>query len=387
MATFREDALLAVVDRIYESVERPDLWPDTIRAASELIGGRRDLWGIDPGAEHTSAYLLGTGCWPKVVLSRNDLTALDQYAEDFGGLIVQFLKLVFLSLLRPQADVSRNGVDPPREAIGLTMVRRFPQAFEAVEATSPAPPATAAWRTLMAALWENGCIFSQDNLQCMRLLAPHLARAVRLQMRLNAADLRSDMVTGAFDCLTLGVACVDRSGRPLWLNRRAQEIVRSSDVLQLASSAKLAGRRPSDTSSLRELITGAVSGGQPGLLAINRGAEARPLLLIALPLHPIGSRDPSTQPAWGVVFLIDPDRTDAPSVKSLRRAFDLTYREAQMAIAIARGTGLQAAADAMGVALTTARSQLQQVFAKTGTRQQAELAALVHRSLTLVRHD
>jgi hypothetical protein len=41
----------------------------------------------------------------------------------------------------------------------------------------------------------------------------------------------------------------------------------------------------------------------------------------------------------------------------------------------------------MGVALTTARSQLQQVFAKTGTRQQAELAALVNRTLTVLRHD
>jgi DNA-binding CsgD family transcriptional regulator len=90
---------------------------------------------------------------------------------------------------------------------------------------------------------------------------------------------------------------------------------------------------------------------------------------------------------WGVVFIIDPDRVDRPTVDSLRRAFDLTYREAHVAIAVAQGNGLQAAADAMGVALTTARSQLQQVFAKTGTRQQAELAALVNRTLTVLRHD
>jgi DNA-binding CsgD family transcriptional regulator len=38
----------------------------------------------------------------------------------------------------------------------------------------------------------------------------------------------------------------------------------------------------------------------------------------------------------------------------------------------------------MGIAVTTARSQLQQAFAKTGTKHQAELAALV-RTLTQVR--
>jgi DNA-binding CsgD family transcriptional regulator len=54
-----------------------------------------------------------------------------------------------------------------------------------------------------------------------------------------------------------------------------------------------------------------------------------------------------------------------------------------MAIAIARGQGLKAAAVNMGIAVTTARSQLQQAFAKTGTKHQAELATLV-RTLTQV---
>ncbi|HLH86988.1 MAG TPA: LuxR C-terminal-related transcriptional regulator [Xanthobacteraceae bacterium] len=71
----------------------------------------------------------------------------------------------------------------------------------------------------------------------------------------------------------------------------------------------------------------------------------------------------------------------------MQRAFDLTYREAQAALAVANGHGLKAAAQTMGVALTTVRSQLQQAFAKTGTKHQAELAALVHKTLTHVRYD
>ena len=130
-----------------------------------------------------------------------------------------------------------------------------------------------------------------------------------------------------------------------------------------------------------------MSAGTQGLLALGRGDELRPLLLIAIPLNPIGSLDDSNQLACGVVFISDPERTDDPTVEFLRRAFNLTYREAQMAIAIAHGHGLQAAAETMGVALTTARSQLQQAFSKTGTSHQAELAALVHRTLTHLRSD
>ncbi len=220
----------------------------------------------------------------------------------------------------------------------------------------------------------------------MRLLAPHLDRAMRLQMRLNLADLQAGMVSGALDCLAHGVVLVARSGQALWLNKRAQEMISGSNALRLSATG-LAGHRSSDTRSLGDLIKGAVSRGTQGVLALSRGDDLRPLLLIAIPLKPIGSPDASDRLARGVVFITDPDRTDNPIVEPLRRAFDLTYREAQVAIAIAHGHGLQAAADTMGVALTTARSQLQQAFAKTGTKHQAELTALVHRTLTHLRYD
>jgi DNA-binding CsgD family transcriptional regulator len=383
MMVVTEEGLLAVVDRIYESIERPESWPETIYAIGELIGGGRDFWGAEqsPWDLQVSPHAREAGCHGTFFLSRADLRVLDQYAQEFGELIIRFLKIVFLSILRSQKDVGA------REAIGLKMTRRYLQTFEPSEGNSAS--SRPAGRNLIAALWEDGRMFSENDLRSMRLLSPHLDRALRLQMRLNAADLRAHLISGALDCLTLGVVLVDRSGGPLWHNRRAQEIVNRPNTLRLSASG-LCGRALSDTRSLRELIKGVVSAGSRGVLAMSRGLDLRPLLLTALPLMPVGSPDAlsaGNQCACGVVFISDPDRTDTPTVESLRRAFDLTYREAQMAIAVARGHGLKAAADEMGVALTTARSQLQQAFAKTGTSHQAELAALVHRTLTPLRHD
>jgi DNA-binding CsgD family transcriptional regulator len=386
MAAVGEEALLAIVDRIYDSVERPELWPQTIYAIGELIGGRRHFWGPDQdtGGRHLSPtrhpHDLEIGCYGTFLLSRMDLEVLDQYAQEFGELIIRFIKIVFLSSLRSQNDVGA------REAIGLKIAQRYLEAFEPLQGTSAPSPSKSAGRKLIAALWEDGRVFNGDNLRSMRLLAPHLDRAVRLQMRLNSAELQADMVSGTLDCLAYGVVLVARSGLPLWLNRRAQEMINGSSALRLSSTG-LVGHCSSDTRSLRELINGTVSDGTQGLLAIGRGDDLRPLLLIAIPLKPIGSPDASDQLACGVIFITDPDRTDNPTVEPLRRAFGLTYREAQMAIAISHGHGLQVAADTMGVALTTARSQLQQAFEKTGTKHQAELAALVHRTLTHLRYD
>jgi len=381
MATISEDSLLPVVDRIYESVERPDLWPETIRAIGELVGGRRDFSSLDPVTRDPGVYSLGNACHPAFFLSKIDLKEIDHHALEFGELITRFVKLVFLGTLWPSHGAS------VLEAAGLGMARRFPQAFEPWEGTSAVSAPRPAWRDLLAALWQDGRVFSRDNLRCMRLLAPHLDRALRLQMRLSAPNLGMTMVSGAFDCLTLGVVFTNIAGRALWLNRRAREITNGSDVLRLAATAELVGRPPSDNRSLQDLITGAMSSGSRSLLTLNRGVDLRPLLLVVVPLKPTGALDPSLEAVAGAVFLVDPDRTDDPTIASLRQAFALTYREAQMTIAVSHGNGLKAAAATMGVAPSTARSQLQQVFAKTGTKQQAELSALVHRTLTHLRLD
>lgn len=268
----------------------------------------------------------------------------------------------------------------------LSMARRFMNGLELTEGGRPELPASySAPSKIIAALWEDGHIFAPETLRGMRLLMPHLDRAVRLQMRMTSAGLRADLVSGALDALTLGVVLVDAAGLPLWLNRRAHEIIDHSNTLRLGAAGLVAASR-AENQSLRQLINDAISAGSQGLLAISRGVEFRPLLLIAIPLKSDQHEALADSPCCAI-FISDPDRTDNPSVEALRHAFGLTYREAQTAIAVANGHGLKVAAKSMGVALTTARSQLQQAFEKTGTRQQAELAALIHRTLAQLRYD
>jgi DNA-binding CsgD family transcriptional regulator len=66
-----------------------------------------------------------------------------------------------------------------------------------------------------------------------------------------------------------------------------------------------------------------------------------------------------------------------PQVARLRVEFGLTKAEARLALRLAEGASLASAAQAFNVKLTTIRSQLQQVFAKTGTCRQTELVAMI----------
>jgi hypothetical protein len=116
--------VLAIVDRIYEAVERPERWPETIRDLGNIIGGRRDFWDSNPSTLVLNRASLA-GCYGSVLLSRSDLRELDQCVEEYGELIVRFLKIVFLSTLSSQKDIAA------REAIGLLMTRRYLQTFRA----------------------------------------------------------------------------------------------------------------------------------------------------------------------------------------------------------------------------------------------------------------
>jgi len=66
-----------------------------------------------------------------------------------------------------------------------------------------------------------------------------------------------------------------------------------------------------------------------------------------------------------------------PAAARLRAEFKLTKAEARLALCLARGWSLATAAEAFDVKLTTIRSQLQQVFSKTGTSRQAEFVAML----------
>jgi DNA-binding CsgD family transcriptional regulator len=72
-----------------------------------------------------------------------------------------------------------------------------------------------------------------------------------------------------------------------------------------------------------------------------------------------------------------PDVAGLPEVARLRAEFGLTKAEARLALRLAEGSSLASAAQAFNVKLTTIRSQLQQVFAKTGTCRQTELVATI----------
>jgi hypothetical protein len=146
------EPVLIVVGRIYDAVENPERWPETFAAVGALIGGRPDFWNAaqDNQPLEANPHALEAGCHGTFFLSRSDLQAVDEYAQEFGQLITRFLKIVFLSILWSPKDFRA------REAIGLRMTRRYLQAFDSLLENSPSNSARVVARKFITALWEDG---------------------------------------------------------------------------------------------------------------------------------------------------------------------------------------------------------------------------------------
>src|SRR5262245_5458779 len=90
-------------------------------------------------------------------------------------------------------------------------------------------------------------------------------------------------------------------------------------------------------------------------------------------------RDSDTPDHGAAIGLADLNDIPVPSENVLQRVFDLTNAEVRLAQGVARGDSLEEVAARLGIKISTARTQLASIFAKTQTRRQAKLVALLGR--------
>ena len=108
-----------------------------------------------------------------------------------------------------------------------------------------------------------------------------------------------------------------------------------------------------------------------------QGVKSRPPMV----LHMLPLRRSAHEIFSGADILVAATALSAsslvPSPTLLAGLFDLTPAEARLATALSQGHVLKAAAIGSNITEKTARTYLERIFAKTGTRQQSQLVALL----------
>lgn len=222
------------------------------------------------------------------------------------------------------------------------------------------------------------------DLRYLNRLLPHMQRSIRLHLQFGALKTRLHGMEAAADQLICGVLLVDRKARILHANRVAEEMMRVADGVK-AHRETLMAAIASETQILHHLIE-QVTARRRSLddmengLALHRLPPRRPLWVTILPVpeQPGMTFTGLSEPrAEALVTIHDPEKTPEPSEDTLRQLYGLTPAEARLAQAICKGQGLDEYAARTGISLETARWRLKQIFAKTDTHRQVQLARLL----------
>jgi DNA-binding CsgD family transcriptional regulator len=172
------------------------------------------------------------------------------------------------------------------------------------------------------------------------------------------------------DRMNCGGVVLGASGDVLQANRSAKRILK--ELGSHGGTEDLS--REQVRSAIRRLMTNChrfkLAGDTWGNIARN---DKRQLLVHAVQLEEEAGGPDS------VVVLVDLDSSPMVNQDTLQNVFDLTAAEAKLATEIVTGKPLAEIADARGISIATARTQLASIFAKTRTRRQAELVALLTR--------
>jgi DNA-binding CsgD family transcriptional regulator len=201
-----------------------------------------------------------------------------------------------------------------------------------------------------------------------------------------AASGSFGFLRAVIDRLWVAILVVDASGRILVCNAAAEQILRQRDGLMRIGDL-LTTNRPAETRTLaREIATvavpdgeGAAPGAGHGVARATRPSGLPPYVLL---VAPFATADGGSGPA-ALVVVSDLDVPVPDYGRHLSLAFELTDAEIRVARALLDGQTPAEIARARGVRMSTVRSQVKAIFAKTGTARQTELVRLLSRMPSL----
>jgi len=223
----------------------------------------------------------------------------------------------------------------------------------------------------------NNDLFGNAELIAAQRFSGHLQRALRLRTHTQSLQARAELGARAIDALTLAMLIVNATGIILHMNASAEHLLNSKTCGLNCKVGGLSATHPVNKYRLTALIIQATGCPALGGAMFLSDAETRQVFVTPLPAASTFAQDWQTPLA--LVLVMDAGKTLSP-LQFLGKLYDLSPTELRVASALLEGKSPEEYTQEAGVTMNTVRSQLKNLFRKTGTRRQSELVALLSRA-------
>jgi DNA-binding CsgD family transcriptional regulator len=215
----------------------------------------------------------------------------------------------------------------------------------------------------------------------MLLLGPHIRRAVLIAKVFNVKEAEAAMFSQSLDGLRAAIFFVDANGRIVHANAAGHFLLNEADVLRAAAGKLVACESGTDAGLQDTFLTasrGDAAIGRTGIALPLVGKKGERHVAHVLPLTSGAREKARPSHAASAAVFVHKSAVEAPSPPEvIAKAYKLTMAELRVLLAIADVGGVPEVAEVLGIAATTVKTHLGNIFAKTGTNRQADLVKLV----------
>jgi len=364
------EELSALIADIYDAAINPSLWVTALEKLCGFVPGRHANIFIQDGVQRSANALFTWGDDPHY-----HRLYLEQYARInplFPALLARGVGEVFAA----------NDVVPLTQFRRSRFYKEWQRPQGLVDgACSILEKSQTSAALLAVPRHETHGMVDAAARRRMGLVVPHVQRAVLIG---KAIDLQNAAATlaDAFDSLSAAVYLVDAGGRIVHANRGGALLLADEELFSGAGD-QLRARDADADRTLREMFTVAGTGNEAALgakgvaLALISGRGERYLAHV-LPLTSGSRRLNRPERAAVAAVFVHKAALHRPSVvDAVAARFALTPTELRVLFCIVEVGGVPDVAPVLGISQQTVRTHLKQLFAKTGTRRQADLVKLV----------
>lgn len=226
--------------------------------------------------------------------------------------------------------------------------------------------------------------FSERDMELLRILNPHIVRAVALRERLLVAESNSAAALSAIDQLNCACAFVDSRGRVMLSNDKLEQLAQAQHILIKQRRLQLA--RYNDNKCLVNAIEECSKQGLgmqgEGISFRFYSKTGRSLVMHCIPYRLTASQmDVYTNDINVAIFISDLDDKLEPSPRRFKQLWGLTNAEIRVLQCFIKGYSTNDSAELLSVSNETVRYHIKNIFRKTGVNRQSELISLVLKSL------
>ncbi len=219
--------------------------------------------------------------------------------------------------------------------------------------------------------------FSARDECTLGALRPHVSRAMAVRLRLHAAAQGSAAL--AVERVSTALVVLARDRRILLANPAAEALFAQAGLLPIARGGRLCAEEPAQLAALEQALAAcaACRFGDDDRLSLSVRLAGPPGSGVVARLVPPPRSMPQQGRAAAIAFIAREGHSALELQVMMAALYRLTPSEAALVKALAGGMTREAFAEQRQVSQATVKTQLQQVFVKTGTRRQSELMRLV----------